>query len=234
MNPFQERKIQYSLMFTLVVFLICATLSVQPREPEALAQQIKPLPMSDWDWDYWTNAPDMYTLPTGNVGIGTATPAAKLDVGGTLSVSGTITSTVADGTAPLSVTSTTRCVNLNADMLDGISSANFAERVKTTIPPGGGTKTIELPHCTVFQVVVAEHYSTPQEIAFLWCIENDGLLHYMGFDSAGNLVLGDANIYSVNTLLSLAGGDILLQTQGSGNTLTFSSVYQDCKCLLIK
>ena len=35
----------------------------------------------DWDWDYWSNSPDMYAFPDGNVGIGGVPPSnAKLYV----------------------------------------------------------------------------------------------------------------------------------------------------------
>jgi hypothetical protein len=34
----------------------------------------------DSDWDYWSNPPHMYVIPSGNVGIGTKDPSAKLDV----------------------------------------------------------------------------------------------------------------------------------------------------------
>lgn len=48
-----------------------------------------------------------------------------LDVNGTLGVSGQITSTVAAGTAPFAVTSTTINTNLNADLLDGKHASEF-------------------------------------------------------------------------------------------------------------
>lgn len=34
----------------------------------------------DYDWDYSSNPPHMYSIPSGNVGIGTTNPSAKLDV----------------------------------------------------------------------------------------------------------------------------------------------------------
>ncbi|MFA4906276.1 MAG: tail fiber domain-containing protein [Candidatus Margulisiibacteriota bacterium] len=70
---------------------------------------------------------DIMTLLGGNVGIGTTNPGGKLDIAGkaTIEADGDITtsaqlkSTVATGTAPLTVASTTLVTNLNADQLDG-------------------------------------------------------------------------------------------------------------------
>lgn len=61
----------------------------------------------------------------GNVLIGTsANTGAKLQVSGAISAT-TLTSNVADGTAPLTVTSTTVVTNLNADLLDGQQGAYY-------------------------------------------------------------------------------------------------------------
>ena len=46
-----------------------------------LAQQF-PWIFLNLDWDYWTNKPHMYAIPTGNVGIGTTNPNSKLDISG--------------------------------------------------------------------------------------------------------------------------------------------------------
>ncbi len=35
---------------------------------------------TDLDWDYTSNPPNMYTIPSGNIGIGTSNPSAKLDI----------------------------------------------------------------------------------------------------------------------------------------------------------
>ena len=51
----------------------------------------------DGDWNYWSNPPNMHTIPDGNVGIGTNTPTAALEVVGGIKV-GTLISTSADGT----------------------------------------------------------------------------------------------------------------------------------------
>jgi hypothetical protein len=79
-----------------------------------------------------------------NVGIGTASPTANLEVNGTTKFDGAVTfagtenttgsistsaqliSTVATGTAPLSVASTTQVANLNASLLGGMPASAFA------------------------------------------------------------------------------------------------------------
>ncbi|MGA8029330.1 MAG: hypothetical protein WB992_19485 [Bryobacteraceae bacterium] len=80
----------------------------------------------------------------GNLGLGTTTPSALLEVNGTakfdgavtfagaetstgnVSTSGQLISTVATGTAPLSVASTTQVSNLNASLLGGKAASAFA------------------------------------------------------------------------------------------------------------
>jgi hypothetical protein len=77
------------------------------------------------------NVERMRITSSGDVGIGTASPGTKLDVSGSIRSSSQLISTVATGTAPLSVSSTTLVTNLNADLLDGLSatSANTGSTV---------------------------------------------------------------------------------------------------------
>lgn len=65
---------------------------------------------------------------SGILGVGHTNPAQKLEVVGNVNITGivtanTFTSTVATGTAPLTVTSTTQVNNLNVQYLNGLSSA---------------------------------------------------------------------------------------------------------------
>ncbi len=78
----------------------------------------------------WTlNAPYVYiTTGTNSVGIGTATPGQKLDVsGGSIRTDAQLISTVATGTAPLAVSSTTKVANLNVDYLNGVASTGYVQ-----------------------------------------------------------------------------------------------------------
>ena len=66
---------------------------------------------------------------TGNVSGGNLTTAGVVAAtgnvsGGNITTAGQLVSSVATGTAPLSVTSTTLVTNLNADLLDGLNSAS--------------------------------------------------------------------------------------------------------------
>ena len=64
--------------------------------------------------------------PDGNIGIWTTVPSYKLDVSGIIRTTGYLIATGGVGVAPIQVTSTTVCANLNSDYLDGYHAAAFA------------------------------------------------------------------------------------------------------------
>lgn len=68
-------------------------------------------------WDVTTKGTDGLLLQK----QGASDVQLKLDTSGNVSIPGYFKSTVATGTAPIRVSSTTLCTNLNADMVDGIN-----------------------------------------------------------------------------------------------------------------
>lgn len=66
---------------------------------------------------------DIFKTTTGNAYI-----YKPLSITGGLSLTGALTSTVATGTAPLSIISTTKVNNLNADLLDGYHASSFVQQ----------------------------------------------------------------------------------------------------------
>lgn len=74
-------------------------------------------------WDVTTKGTDGLLLQK----QGASDVQLKLDTSGNVSIPGHFKSTVATGTAPIRVSSTTLCTNLNADMVDGYHSEHFSQ-----------------------------------------------------------------------------------------------------------
>lgn len=68
-----------------------------------------------------------FLQPNGYLGLGTTSPTERLHVAGNITAN-ILKSTIATGTAPLVVASTTKVDNLNADLLDGAHYQNILER----------------------------------------------------------------------------------------------------------
>ena len=103
-------------------------------------------------WIIGTNGTNTF-LMGGNVGINNSAPSYQLHISGTLGVTGQITSTVANGTAPLVVASSTLVSNLNADKLDGYDASglftsltNSGNNISVTI--GGTNMTLQVGYAT--------------------------------------------------------------------------------------
>ena len=85
-------------------------------------------------WIIATNGTNTW-MSRGNVGIGTTTPSYKLHVSG-VAAAQSFRSTVETGVAPMVVASSTLVTNLNADLLDGKHSTDFASASDVTTLQG--------------------------------------------------------------------------------------------------
>ena len=61
---------------------------VLPKNPRVLS--LFNFRILNLDWNYWDNKPNLFLIPTGNVGIGTSNPLAKLDVFGNIAIKGKV------------------------------------------------------------------------------------------------------------------------------------------------
>jgi hypothetical protein len=79
----------------------------------------------------------MRIIDNGNVGIGTTNPTQRLDITGNARVSGSFISTLATGTAPLTVSSQTKVTNLyseRAENADKIATSQKSDNINYNIP----------------------------------------------------------------------------------------------------
>ena len=95
---------------------------------------------------------------TGNNVLATSptliTPVLGVATGTSLSVSGTLSSTISTGTAPLIVSSTTRVANLNADTADNADTLTTNANLSGVITSSGNTTSITIQTGTGTKFVV--------------------------------------------------------------------------------
>ena len=124
---------------------------------------------------------------TGNVGIGTETPNAKLDVNGAITSSGNISTSA----------------NISGANLNVSGSLNFIGGVDSTLRAGDGIQEIEL------NVVDANNGNSPDNLKI--ALDNQGEGYFM----AKILILGDEeDIYGGTTLTIDAGTNKFLLEEG--------------------
>jgi hypothetical protein len=115
-----------------------------------------------------------------------------------------LASTVATGTAPFSVASTTKVTNLNADLLDGLSSADFALSTRTltagTGLTGGGDLTANRTFAIDSTVATLTGTQTLTNKTLTSPIINEIL------DSNGNEILGFTPIASATDYITIKNG----------------------------
>lgn len=144
----------------------------------------------------------------GNVGIGTSSPAQKLDVAG--NIRGTqFISTASTGTAPLQVNSTTKVTNLNADLLDGYDSTDFPRKAENATISG----TWMFSGATTFS-------TTPTFSAGLRITGGASAWTRNGWTKALDLNKGQALVWRTD-------GELAIGIGVSSNTIYFSSSTAD-------
>lgn len=122
---------------------------------------------------------------------------------------------------------------LDADTLDGLDAANLA-RISRYYIPGvtGGSVAIAIPHYSAFQVTIGEAFGSPNRVAWLSGIENDGDLAWLAIDSTGVVSTGTCDLANSTQILTLGTG-IILSCPGNGNLeLSLVSSLEDVRAFI--
>jgi len=159
----------------------------------------------------------MTILNNGNIGIGTTSPGAKLDVAGIIRTNSQLISTVANGTAPLAVNSKTLVTNLNADLLDGYDSSYF--QTALTNPITGTGTTGYLPKFTEASTIDNSPVYTDGTNIGIGTTEPTGKLHIQG----GRVYVDSDNFGRIPTIdLAVGDTDTGLDSAGDGQLDLYS------------
>ena len=166
-------------------------------------------------WTEWRKVLSESTA--GNVGIGTTSPAQKLDVQGSIQASNQLISTVATGTAPLAVSSTTLVSNLNADMLDGHHWSEVPT-IPTNNVTGSGTAT---------QVAFWSGTNTLSSNANLYWDNTNGRLGVGTSTPSAKLHLSEAGASDAIFRITPVNGtyDAWIQLTGQDNNISTEGFY---------
>lgn len=122
---------------------------------------------------------------------------------------------------------------VNADTLDGLHASELARISRYAIPGGGDTVAIDFPHYNIFQVTIGEAFGSPDRVAWMSGIENDGDLAWLAIDSNGVVSTGTCDLDNTTQILTL-GANITLSCPGNGNLeLTLYSANEDVRAFRI-
>ena len=115
-------------------------------------------------WDVTTKGTDGLLLQK----QGASDVQLKLDTSGNVSIPGYFKSTVATGTAPIRVSSTTLCTNLNADMVDGKNASDFQPSLYKTLKFTTNTSNSKVVWCDLCRIAQGyQNYSILVQISAL-------------------------------------------------------------------
>lgn len=141
-------------------------------------------------------------LINGRLGVG-VTPTVTLDIAGAGKFTGQVTSTLAVGTSPFAITSTTVNTNLNADLWDGYQFSDYLDQA---------VKQASSPTFATVKLTTLTNGYLPYHVS-----DASGLADSPLFINTAKVLLGTVNLPSnkntvVPTLL-IAGNSILAATQ---------------------
>jgi hypothetical protein len=176
-----------------------------------------------------------------SVGIGTSTPGYTLDVQGTGNFTGAVTfaggesvtgsvstsnqlvSTVATGTAPLQVSSTTQVPNLNASLLGGLPAAAFQPAGSYAVTTGAnsfaGTQTVSSGDLAVSNGNIDLPFTTGFGVGVI-TMGGNAFIHSCCSVNNDNTFIGQfaGNFNSPGVNNTATGGGALASTTGYSNT----------------
>jgi hypothetical protein len=118
----------------------------------------------------------------------------NLDIIGDINVNGRITSTIPTGTAPLNLSSGTKCDSLNADMVDGVHSGSFIQIREEGTVWAGNSATLVIPHYIPWTLQLASGQPTAGGVCFVQGFENDRFIGvaYTKYNGDGTSAAGGA------------------------------------------
>ena len=126
------------------------------------------------------------TALKGNVGLGTTAPGQKIDViGGSVRTDTQFISTLAIGTAPLAVTSTTKVANLNVEQVDGydlnqgLQTTNSPSFVTLTSTQATGTSPFTVASTTLVSNLNADYLDGQHGAYYAPAANISGTDHYI-------------------------------------------------------
>ena len=147
---------------------------------------------------------------SGNIGIGTTSPASKLDVNGTIRAAH-----YKDSSGGNLLRSSNGTINISEDSdgsWDITTATTIAHRQSISTGTGGGTQTLDIPHYTPVIITAADVYTGPKWIGFVHLVENDNRLVWVGYKNDNGTmsqVYGTGYVGSSSdtlTLFTLNGG----------------------------